>query len=402
MRWIAPTILTILALVSAPVSGAEKSRKNDKPRMSPLQQAMRWLEEKRFNLAERSALTALRGKPSKKKNRAWLIVAMARKARGQYHRAVDAYDRYLKQAPKGVEKEFAASQKQQCIEMSDYEGRNPYDRIEPKQQIGLSRIDRKPVVIKSAHFMIRARNELLAEFVAKQSEVELKRLLRLLPLGKLKIRDLIEIHIWPDEGRFKAATDDNGTEHSGGLFSPHEGRKSRSRIDLMQLDEKGKLWETTLNHVLPHEICHILLHKFIDNIKPGGGYPLPLAINEGLAMSCEHDVDNQRLLLAGTAAEGHNGTPGLNRLLSIKSYSEIEDMPLFYAESFSFVQFLRERLSFQQLEVMLRQLGRGADFETALRRALLLPDSEGLMEKLDKAWSDYAVFQKRIFESICE
>ncbi len=396
-----------LLIIPATIRGADNSSTNNRPaasRMSPIHKAMVMLEENRFGMAERLATIALNDKtnPSKDSHRAWLIIAMSRKGRGQYADAIKAYDEYLKNNLDSNQKKFAISQKQDCSQLANQASSSTSEKISAKQLYDFSKIDPRSIRASSKHFIIHARNRKLAEFMAKRAEIELDRILQKLPLDKLGLdkKRKVDLHIWPDEKQYKAATG-NIAGHSGGMFTPDKGKNKRLRIDLIQLDKNGHFSKTSIDHVLPHEICHILFHTYSSSGPADERTPLPLSINEGLAMTMEQKIVNRRIMLAGSAMAGNDRTfIPLQKLLSTQNYSEIDNISLFYAESYSFVQFLWQWMDASQMGEFLSQLRGGANVETSLQRAMLLPDSEDLLGQIEEKWRDYAVMQRDILKSL--
>jgi len=386
-------IITSFVVLAAITCGAAETAAP--PALPPVRAAMVLMEEKKYEMAERMATAGLKSKNAKDALRARLIIAMARQGIGRYTEAIKAYNDYLDREKNEEQRDFAVGRRQECLELITMEGPILYERINRQEKSKLVSIKGSPVRISSEHFVVFAVNRDYALLVAKQAEAMLQRLSGQLPLGITKIRKPIEIHIWPDEKQFRDQNPDQD-----GSFSPYD---NKNRIDLFQLDSMGKLSSISLDHVLPHEISHILLHEFIERGPKGRSRPLPLAINEGLSMTSERKVDNRRIVLVGRAfSDSKKRSIDLRRLLSITNYSQIDDLPLFYAESFSFVQFLRERLSLMQLGELLRQLRLGIDFETALRRAILMPDSDDFFQRLDSAWQKYAILQEQILRFISD
>ena len=245
--------------------------------------------------------------------------------------------------------------------------------------------------VSEGFFTVRAATTKQARSTINLVASEFKRVKSLLPLNTQKVDRPVIISLWQNTAELEANTN-MPVEHAGGIFNPD---KTRFSIDLVYVSD------TQFRKIISHELCHILLHHFVEEGSPGNRNPLPLAINEGLATYCESSQDYDRIILAGRAFDSNMHIP-LDRLLQIYKYSDIipGEIALFYAESYSFTHFLSDRLTPTQWSSILLEMRDGKDFISSLRRALLLSETSGLTEAIEKAWKTYAIFQKDITECI--
>lgn len=149
-----------------------------------------------------------------------------------------------------------------------------------------------------------------------------------------------------------------------------------------------------LDRVLPHEMCHLVLAELF------GEAVCPLALGEGLAMLAEASVDNSRIVLAGTAMTGEGKIP-LARLLLMERFAK-DEAAVFYAEAFSFADYLQSRMTRRQFREMLDHVKAGRPLDEAIQRALYVPCDEALLGKLARAWEAEAIKQSQFLRALDE
>jgi len=147
-----------------------------------------------------------------------------------------------------------------------------------------------------------------------------------------------------------------------------------------------------LDRILPHEMCHLVLKELF-----GDSY-CPLFLNEGLAMMAESQVENSRIRLAGRTVAGK----ALRRLetICIAQQYNVEEPIVFYAESYSFVEFLHGRLSGQQFRDLLANVQQGCPVADAVQRSLYMPADDSFTADLANAWEDHAIAQAQYLEAL--
>jgi hypothetical protein len=125
---------------------------------------------------------------------------------------------------------------------------------------------------------------------------------------------------------------------------------------------------------LPHEITHLLLRQFV-GVENGN---VPRWVDEGVALWFEESGRAREMdaWVSLEAAQGKHISIACLTGLSDPSFSPAspdqalhESVSLFYAESFSVVNFLMERFGEARFVELLRQFKKGSDVETALRKA---------------------------------
>jgi hypothetical protein len=317
--------------------------------------------------------------------RANLVLGAARQRLGRHEQARVAYREYLASCSDSTEQQFVSEQIRLCRPATT-QPRPPAaaaQQLKPDDLKRLSAVADEETIESSEHFVVRARNAELAKLVAGQAEKSLSRICGVL-LPRQEYAHSVDVYVWPtiEDYRRHART---AAEWSGGSFSlarAENGAVTR-RIDLTQLDKVGALDVMTLDRVLPHEMCHLVVTELF-----GQAY-CPLAINEGLAMMSEAVVDNDRVRLTGAALRG-DAKIALPELLTMDK-CDADSAIVFYAESYSLGDFLHARLTPRQFSDLLANVKAGCSFDDALQRALCVPAEKDFMPRLAKAWEDYSI-----------
>ena len=325
--------------------------------------------------------------------RAYFIITTTRQRRGDLAGAANAYGRFLSTCGFPYLRSRTA-QENGTVGSSDSLAKciqAPSEQLSKENLRNLSIVDDECYVESSDHFVVRANNVELAKLLCIQGEAALDRIQSLL-LGDQKYSHTIEIIVWVDHAEFLANADD-APEWSGGAFrfSVTDAGTVR-QIDLTQLDENGQFATVMLDRVLPHELGHLVLREYFVEVPP------PMVLDEGVAMLSEWQTDNNRVLLAGTALASQSMIP-LAKLLVCKR-KDISDPVLFYAEAFSFIEFLHATLNDQQFGAMLGHIKNGISIPEAIQRVLYLPQQEGFLSTLSSAWQEYAISQSQFLREL--
>ncbi len=354
---------------------------------SQIQSALERLEKGRYRQAEQLALDLAVGREGvSPNNRAWLIAAAARRRSGRYEQARQAYKMYLASCTSAELRDYALRQMEACRGEPEQPGpapaRSPDEELTKQHCKRLAETDLHLHTEYSEHFVIYAKNAELAELVSKKAEEALKRICRVILAGQ-EYPHTVDIYVWANREEYLQHAQD-APEWSGGNFSLRVGQDSTvRRIDLTQKNEKGEFDTIMLDRVLPHEMCHLVLREYF------GDSPCPLFLDEGLAMMAENEIDNERLVLAGTVLGGEDAIP-LKRLASI-ARPDMVDPSVFYAESLSFVEYLHNKLTQKQFHQFIRHVRSGCTVTDAIQRALYLPQKEQFPVALAAAWKEHAV-----------
>jgi hypothetical protein len=357
-----------------------------------IQQALESLQRKNYALAERQGMAAATH-PTGPSPRAWAIVAAARERRGQYASAATAYRRFLASCGKASLQQYALEQ----IRLCERPARQPAALIAPSKRLGkeviarLADVHDRTYTESSEHFVVKARNPQLARVLAAEAEVALDRICRVILAGQAYPHS-VTINVWADRKDFRAHAKD-APEWAGGNFRLNvaNGITTR-RIDLTQCDESGRFATVMLDRVLPHEMCHLVLQEFF------GDAACPLFLNEGLAMMAESEIDTGRVQLAGKAIAGK--ARGRLEALFIRRRYDLGKPEAFYAESFSFVEFVHGRISGEQFRAFLDHVKGGCTVADALQRSLYMPAREDFLPSLASAWEDHAIEQAQYIEAL--
>ncbi|MCD6304645.1 MAG: hypothetical protein J7M21_06755 [Planctomycetes bacterium] len=385
----------LLAAVAGSVGAVALSGLSDRPDprvVAGIQQALDDLAAGRYAQAERLSV-ALATDGRTPHPRAWIIAATARQRSHRYSQADRAYRLFLASCSSRDLQDYALGQIKQCRSLSRpvQVPTAPSKRLDGAALAELAQVDKREYTESTEHFVVYARNAQLAKIVAGEAEVALDRICRVILAGQ-EYPHSVTIRIWPDHRAYHTHAAD-APDWSGGkfTFSVNDGLVTR-RIDLSQRDADGKFATIMIDRVLPHEMCHLVIQEYF------GDATCPLFLNEGLAMMAEFEVDTTRLELAGNAIAG-KARSSLLRMLVSRRY-DLESPAVFYAEAFSFVEFLHERLSTAQFRQFLEYVKDGCTISDALQRALYMPSSETFLERLASAWEDHAVEQSQFLEAL--
>jgi len=361
-----------------------------------MQLALQSLSDGRLAEAERRAMRIVaRQAAGASARRAWLVAAAARQRGGDNRGATEAYRKFLATCNSPDLRRYALEQIRKCRLPSGL----PQVPVPPSRKLSaqmlrdLAAVGQTYHVESSEHFVVRTRNAKLAKLLVAEAESSLERI-RVLLLGEQAYPHAVNVYVWVDHDDFIRHAKD-APEWSGAsfTFSVSDGVTTR-RIDLTQRDEDGRFASIMLDSVLPHELCHLVMREFF------GDAACPLVLNEGLAMMAEWQVDNDRILLAAAAVTGERGI-SLDELLVLHR-ENLSDPAVFYAEAFSFVSFLRARLTAEQFRSFLDNVKGGCGIGESLQRALYVPQSDEFMPALNAAWEDYAVAHAQYLKALEE
>lgn len=388
---------TWVVLVAGPILGASALlaiTSTSDPSTEGIQRALHSLEVGQYTQAEQQAL-ALATDAVPPAPRAWAIVASSRQRRGQYASAARAHRLFLAAATHETAREYAVQQIQTCEQalqpVRDRTVAAPSRRLSRDDLRRLAEVHDRTYTESSEHFVVQARNSRLARFVAAEAERALDRICRVILVGR-EYPHSVTINVWPDRRTYRANADD-APEWAGGSFGivARDGLVTR-RIDLTQRQADGQFDTRMLDRVLPHEMCHLVVQEYF------GDSTCPLFLNEGLAMLAEAEPDGARAELAAKTLAGRSGLT-LGWLL-LAGRGDLNQPGVFYAESYSFVEFLRDRLSPQQFRAFLEEVKGGCTVAEALQRALYLPSGDSFLADLAAAWEDHAAAQGLFFQAL--
>lgn len=357
-----------------------------------IQQALESLDRGHYEQAEQKGL-ALATDPVNPTGRAWAIVGAARQRSGQRVPAAEAYRQFLDSCTCRATQQFAMSQMRACADAD----REPATPQAPSKRLGndvirrLAEVHDRLYTESSEHFVVQARNPELARIVVAESEVALDRICRVILAGR-DYPHSVRVNVWTDHDNFLAHAAD-APEWSGGSFRLTTANGITTRqIDLTQRDKLGAFATIMLDRVLPHEMCHLVVKEYF------GDATCPLFLGEGLAMMAESEVENSRTELAGVAIAG-KAKIALKDLFVRRRY-DVEKPAIFYAESFSFVEFLHGRMTGEQFRALLEHVKAGCTVADALQRSLYMPSQESFLPALASAWEDHAIEQAQYLRAL--
>jgi len=357
------------------------------------QEALDKLSQGQYEQAERLAQDVLSHRQPLS-GRAWLIVATARQRAGQFAQAEEAFRSYLAENDSAADRAFVLEQIKACqhAQVCDASRQPPSGRLTAQQLVELAQAQPQKAIESSAHFVVHSYNAALSKLIAIEAEAALARIGELLANGR-EYPNTVEIHIWPNRKAFTANAVD-APEWAGGSYSltTRDDGLTVRRIDLTQTTNDGRFNTEMLDRVLPHELCHLVIRESF------GDAPCPLFLNEGLAMLSEALPDNGRILLAGTALAGR-GKLSLHELLLTEAHT-LTDVEVFYAESYSLLAFLKDRLTERQFMDLIENIKLGCSFRDALHRALGTPQDDKLLPAVAAAWEAHALEQAQYLRAI--
>jgi hypothetical protein len=194
--------------------------------------------------------------------------------------------------------------------------------------------------------------------------------------GQERIQDLLtlvmprklDIYVYADPESMQEALIPGSENWVAGHADPDLG------VILVTLPE-GPEQRLLVEERVPHELMHILLY-----LQSPAGYPnLPTWLNEGLASNAELDPNPDYRYLLEDAAKKNNLIP-LQYLC--KSFPrEAYNALLSYAESVSFVKYLRDTYGIPRLKALTTAYENGLDCEQGAQQAL----GKGLVQ-LERDW----------------
>jgi hypothetical protein len=388
--------IAVLALIlgAASVGAAIFGSPSFCPTAGQVQQALQNLQDGQYAQAEREAL-AVTVNTEGPNPRAWAIVAAARQRSKDYPAAAAAYRQFLSEADCPDARQFAIEQIQACTMQAQplpaAPQTAPGKRLDAATLGELAKVGDRTYAESTEHFVVRANNPQVAKLVAVEAEVALDRICRVILAGQ-DYPHSVTISVWPDAKAFHANAA-AAPEWAGGGFSysSEKGLTTR-RIDLTQRDAKGKFATVMLDRVLPHEMCHLVLKELF------GDSHCPLFLNEGLAMMAESQVENSRVRLAGKTIAG-KALQRLDAICLAEQYN-VEEPMVFYAESYSFVEFLHGRLTGGQFRDLLANVQQGCTVADAVQRSLYIPAADSFSADLANAWEDHAIAQSQYIEAL--
>lgn len=384
--------LLLIGLAGISVAWGDADRSPQLNSQTQIQLALDSLRKGDFEGAELRAKAVLRRDADF--YRGWLVIASARQQRKMYEPAVEAYQNFVASCPALELRQFAMEQIDICRQASAKPApQQPASAgLTPAELLELAKVEKDTAIESSEHFIVRTRNAKLSKLMANQCELMLTRVSRGM-LGMQEFPHSVQVYVWTDLNEYKANAR-NAPEWSGGNFSISvDGGVTTQRIDLTQLDQAGKFNVQMIDRVLPHELCHLVTREFF------GDANCPLFLNEGLAMLTETRVDNDRLALAGLALAGSERLP-LEALLAGRR-DNIGKAEVFYAEAYSFTDFLRNKLGQRQFKDFLDHVRDGCTVADAIQRAICVPgDDDKFLPALAEAWQDQAIGQSQMTRAL--
>lgn len=210
--------------------------------------------------------------------------------------------------------------------------------------------------LRTPHFVLQHRNVGVARDVAFVAERAYSTIFRDLACAT-HLRQPIRVMIYPTQAEYQQAS--GMYAWTGGAHRVARRLGDLSEHTIFSFQNQPRL--TT--GIIPHEIAHALLAHRLN-------YPdsIPLWANEGVAVSREPEFVHayQRRILRQELAR--KSLPPLSSTLLAKDYPEDGRVELFYAQSFSAVEYLLELEGIGAFLAFVRSLCEGRDLEAACHR----------------------------------
>ncbi|HPS52111.1 MAG TPA: hypothetical protein PLK08_01030 [Phycisphaerae bacterium] len=229
------------------------------------------------------------------------------------------------------------------------------------------------IVVQTEHFRIHAATTEQANKIASLAENSLYRISTEILTYKSSITSKIDVFIWSCQHDFSKSLAYDKTSGTGlsRLLLAEDGTILR-RIDIIP--------PAPVNTVLPHEIAHLLLNELDLNRQKAGLPSIPLALHEGIAILAEGKYHDDLIMKAAVKlccpvsdknAEAVGRLSNFEKLIAATNYDgtgmEVCD---FYAQSYSFVEYLHAELKPEGMNRLLNGLAAGMPFNDAIQLAL--------------------------------
>jgi hypothetical protein len=227
------------------------------------------------------------------------------------------------------------------------------------------------IAVETGHFEVHAEDAALKEKIALDAEIAYANILNDLGVkDESEIAgDKINIYIYPNQEAYLQAT----------------GRQEWS-IGYSAGDTVNLIHDSKISYVMPHEISHILLRRYV-----GGNYP-PKWVDEGFAVYEEEKISDvyvrtvlsKKILLF---KEGDYFSMDELSKKDISSEKDLEKVRFWYAQSYSIVKFLIEEHGREKFSRFCTVLAQGVPLESAIQE--VYPGTfSGSSDLIDK-WAEY-------------
>ena len=360
-----------------------------------IQDALVKLQRGQLAQAEADALV-LASRSDKSAPRAWLVVAFARQRRCRHDAAARAYRNFLANCTSPRLRAYATEQIVECTSRRSPPRKQhvaPSKRLTAAELAELAAVEKRMRTETTEHFVVRAHNGRLAKLTAVEAEASLRRICGYILCGQAYPHS-VAINVWADQKEY-AAHARNAPEWAGGSFTiTSDNGVATRRIDLTQCNADGRFDTIMIDRVLPHEMCHLVVQEHFGDVR------CPLVLDEGLAMLAESETDNARVLLAGLVLAADRNA-SLDDLF-VRQRHNMGDPAVFYAKSFTFIEFLRNRMTPEQFRAFISYVKGGCDIGDAIQRAIESPDSDQFIPALARAWQDRTVAQAQFLRALAD
>ena len=279
----------------------------------------------------------------------------------------------------------------------------PSTKPSESEKVQSSETDENLICITSKNFKIYSTKNKLAAMASETAQTELKRITeKIYKFAKPPVYN-IKIFLWNNEKEYREAAKDAPKKSRACTWKyTDKNGISQYRIDIKLPADETKFEDKILASVLPHEITHVLINTFFDKslTSAQANINCPLALLEGFSIITENISHDQKIILNGLILQKASNDFSLANLLGTKRYNEKKDADIFYAQAYSFTNFLKTKLTEKQFKTLLKNMQEGADFETSIKRALYITDQDDFMQQLELAWKKYAIDQYNIAKSL--
>ena len=226
----------------------------------------------------------------------------------------------------------------------------------------LAKVHGKLYTARTDRFIVHTRNPQLAQLAGQYAEEYLSQLTTAFMRGIAWPR-VSTVNIYANHKEYVAKSGMPAWSNGGYQYRRLSVDRIIRRIVLIQIGMDGKFDANLLTQVLPHELTHLVLHEYF------GERPIPLALNEGLAMYMERGRAGKYESGLAEAVRAGKYIPFRTLYASMAYPKEAGHVGVFYAESASATRFLVSELKIDGMGILLGELKRGQSMDAAVRTA---------------------------------
>lgn len=371
-RGTALSVLCALVLLAAPCAA----------RGDEYADAMRHFRAGEFETALKKFMQAIDEQPGNE--RAYYYAAMCGEKLGKWGEAVKCWEAYQALASAASARKLAAVHVRMC-KAKQAAAKPAQANAAKKEKIDYREFDKVELGFctkRSERFIVRARNQALAQLASKKSEYYLDEIMYRFMRGRAWPRRTT-ITIYADHTEYVRKSGMPPWSGGGFMYEQISIDSVIRRVVLFQLDPKGKYRRNLLTEVLPHELTHLVLREYF------GERRMPLALNEGLAMYMEEGTGEQSHSKMIKPAKQGKHMPFAKLYESTEYPKQWGKIGAFYAQSASATRFILSLLGRDGAATMLEEIKRGWPMKEALLTASTQSCGALTLASAEQKWRKY-------------